>query len=580
MAEQTLEWKDVKRFIKRRWKSFLILFSIILISSITLAFVLPPVYRAQTTIVIEERQIPESIVQSTITSYAEERLNAAKQQVLSTDRLEKIIEQFDLYRDIRNEYGIGQAISNMRESISLEPQSASFVNPRTGKAMAATIAFILYYEGRDPKTVQKVTNVLGELFLEEDRRIREKITNTTTGFLEAELENMKEQIQNFEREISSFKQAHFGELPEHGRVNLDSVARLERELDRVNMEIRNLQERKINLQGQIATVDPLLPIEVDGQKMARNPSEQLKYLRLKLLSQQSVLSEKHPDIKKLKSEIAKLESQVDVPLDSRETRKRLDSLRVELAASSGRLGPKHPDVIKLKREIQLLENLLKNAGSSRQAKTEAPDNPTYINLSTQISSIETTIRNLESDKQQIREELAKYRERIDNAPFVEKKYNELTRDYDVAKRKYNDLMNKLMTAQVAKGMEEGQHGQRFEIKSRAFLPGKPYKPNRIAIVLLGLVLGTGAGFGFASVREYFDHTIKNEKELSALADIPVLTVIPKVETRQERVHRIIRRSGWAIAVCVMVLIGVKMIDALVMPLPEIWEIIQFNAKNM
>ena len=66
------------------------------------------------------------------------------------------------------------------------------------------------------------------------------------------------------------------------------------------MQIRNLQERKIYLHGQLATVDPLLPIKVDGENVARNPSEQLKYLRLKLLSLQARLSDNHPDVKKCK----------------------------------------------------------------------------------------------------------------------------------------------------------------------------------------------------------------------------------------------------------------------------------------
>lgn len=581
MADQTVEWKEVKSFLRRRRKSFAILFLIIFISSIFLAFVIPPIYQAQSTILIEEQQIPENIVQSTITSYAEERLNSIKEQVLSFDRLKKIIEEFELYPEIRLKYGFGEAVAEMRKSISLEPKSASFVNPRTGKSMAATIAFVLYYEGRDPATARDVTNVLGKLFLEEDVRMREKITSTTAGFLEAELENLKKQIQEHEREISVFKQTHFGELPEHNQVNLTAVARLERELDRVDMELRNLRERKLNLEGQIATVDPLLPIKVDGQNMARNPSEQLKYLRLKLLSLQSVFSDKHPDILKLKSEIRKLESQVDVPFDSREARKRVDSLGVKLAALSGEFGEKHPDVVKLKKEIEILEKSIGEAPTDfSRMKEESPDNPTYVHLSTQVSTIDTRIRNLEGDKLDIQDELAKYRNRIEVSPFIEKEYSELTRDYQGAKHKYDDLMNKLMTAKVAKGMEEGQYGQRFEIKSRAYLPVKPYKPNRIAIILLGFVLGIGVGFGIAAIREFFDHSVKSDKELAALANVPVLTVIPKVETSQERIAKVIRRSGWVFGACVLVLIGVKIIDAYVMPLPELWEIIQNNAKNM
>lgn len=582
MTNQKVEWIDVKKFIKRRWTSFVVLFSIILVAAVILAFTLPPIYRAETTILIEEQQIPENYVQSTITTYAEERLNTIKQQVLSADRLKDIIDQFGLYPEIRKKYGLGEAVREMQESIELETMSASFVNPITGRSMAATIAFTLYYQGKEPEIVKEVTNVLGKLFLEEDVKIREKITDATTGFLIAELENLKQQIQVHEKEISDFKQKHFGELPEHDSVNLASVGRLERELERISMQIRNLQERKINLEGQLSTVDPLLPIKIDGKSVARNPAEQLKYLRLKLISMQSVLSDKHPDIKNIKSEIKKLESTVNVPVDRRENVKQLENLSVKLAGLRGRYGEKHPDVVKTKKEIDRLEKSnSENAPiTSATAKSESPDNPTYINLKTQIATVETTIRNLESDKQDVQADLAKYRRRIETAPMVEKEYLELTRNYDLTNRKYDEIMNKLMNAKVAKGMEEGKHGQRFEIKSHAYLPGKPYKPNRIAIILLGFVLASGFGFGVAAIQEFFDHSIKNEQELAYIAQVPVLSVIDKVQTRQEKLHAAARRFVWVIAAFSLVVVGAKMINDYFIPLNELWEIIQENAKKM
>jgi polysaccharide biosynthesis transport protein len=580
MANTILEWKDIKSYLRRRWKSFLLVFSLILITSIAIAFLLPPSYRSATTIIIKEQQIPENIVQSTITTYAEERLNSIKEQILSYDRLTEIIHELNLYPEIQKKFGLGEAAKKMRDSIFLEPKSANFVNPSTGRSIAATIAFILYYEGDDPRTVQKVTDVLGTLFLEEDTKIREKIANTTTGFLTSELENLKRQIQKNEKKISDFKKAHSGELPEHVTVNLSSIGRLERELERVNLEIRTLKERKINLEGQISSIDPLVPIQIDGKEMARNPSEQLKYLRLKLLSLQSVLSEKHPDIKKLNSEIRILENQTDVSIDQSDIIKRLNDLRMELSEIKGNYSEKHPKIQSLNKEIEELEASLSGISLEKKIQEEAPDNPTYINLKTQISTLTARILALEKDKEGIQEELVKYRKRVESAPMIEKEYSELTRDYEITKQKYNDLMAKLMTARLAQGMEEGQHGQRFEIKSHAYLPGKPHKPNRIAIILLGIVLAVGAGIGFSALREFFDSSIKNEKELTVLSNIPVLTTIPRVETGHEIAMKILRKLGWSITCFGIILIGAFMIDSFILPLDELWDIILKNAKAM
>ncbi len=583
MENKQIEWQDVKGLIRRRKNSFLIVFSVILLASIITAFTLPPIYRARTTILIEDQQIPEKYVESTVTTYAEERLNSIKQQVLSSDRLKEIINDFNLYPEIRKKYNIGEAVSRMQKSIELENESAYVTNRKTGKSVAVTMAFNLYYEGKNPETVQKVTNVLGNLFLEEDHKIREKITKVTTNFLEKEIESLKKKLNSYDKEISEFKKVHFSELPHNNKVNLENVARLEREFDHVNVQLQNLQERKILLEGQLSTVDPLLPIQIDGQHVAKNPAEQLKYLRIKLISLQSKLSDRHPDIKKLKREIKKLEEQVGESAGYQEEIKRIQSLRTELSGLKGAYGPKHPDIVKLKKEIQILENSIGkkvNGNRTYSIAQESPDNPAYINLQTQIASITNNINNLQIEKQNIREDLEKYRKRIENAPEVEKKFNKLTRDYNITNRKYNETMDSLMAANVAKQMQEGQFGQRFEIKNYAFLPGKPYKPNRIAIILLGIVLAFGLGFGIAALQEFFDHSVKCEKELAGLASIPVLTVIPKVETREEKINRAFHRLIWVCVALGFFLIGAKIVNEYVMPLNQVLDMIVNNIKNM
>lgn len=583
MPEQILEWSDVKSFVKRRRKSFFLTFIVIFITSIITAFVLPPIYRAETNIFIEEQEIPENFVGATITRYADERLNNIRNQVLSSERLRILIEQFDLYPEIRQKHGMGEAIREMRSAIGTETQSADFTNPRTGRTVSATISFVLFYEGHDPETVKNVTNAISEFFLEEDARIKEKITAATTGFLSTELESLKKQLQTYDEKISDFKQKHLGELPEHNSVNLASISRLERELERVNMQIRNLQDRKIILEGQMVTIDPLLPIRIDGENVARNPGERLKYLRLKLIGLQSQLHDTHPDINKLKREIQELESQTGATADYQEEIKRLESLRTDLASMESRYGPKHPDVVKISREIQMLEKTLEGKLSearTRNLSEQIPDNPTYINLKTQISSIDANIDNLMDDRQNIREELSKYRQRVEKTPLVEKEYNELTRDYNLRKRKYDELMNNLMAANVAKGLEEGQHGQRFEIKNYAYLPGKPHKPNRLAIILLGFVFAAGLGLGIASLQEFFDHSIKTEKELNQLFGVPVLTVISKVETQKEKTRRIFRGLIWTCVFLGFIFVGLKIVHEYLRPVDELWAIITNNLKNM
>lgn len=584
MADKILEWIDVKSFIRRRRKSFGFLFFTIFLSSIIIAFALPSIYRGETTLSVEEQQIPENIIESAIAEYAELRLNNIRRQVFSYNRLKEIIEQFELYPEIREKYGISEAIRKMGKSIGLETESAMFQNPKTGQPMWATISFVLFYEGRDPETVQKVTNSLGELFLEEDSKRMEKRSTATTDFLSTELENLKEQLQLFDKKISEFKQKHYGLLPEFSRVNLENIDRLERELERVSMHIRDLQDRKHIIKSQMATIDPMLPIMIDGKNMARNPAESLKHLRLNLISRQAVLHDKHPDITKLKREIEELENQVGSTNDYQGELKRLNSLKVEFASMEGRLGPNHPDVVKSAKEIEILEKSIADKVNKESVgnipRKVVPDNPLYINLMTQEASIDATIINMNNDRQKIMEELSKARIRVEKAPIVEKEYIELTRDYENTKRKYDEIMNKVLAANVAKGLDEGEIGQRFEIKNYASMPVKPHKPARLTIILLGFVLSLGLGLTVSALQEGLDNSIKNEKELTRLIGLPVLTVISNVETQEEKRRKIFRRLIWAFAVFGFVLIGAKLTHEYIMPLEELWSIMQQNAKNM
>ena len=91
-------------------------------------------------------------------------------------------------------------------------------------------------------------------------------------------------------------------------------------------------------------------------------------------------------------------------------------------------------------------------------------------------------------------------------PQVAIEYNEMSTDYEIAKAHYNEIQQKLMAAQVSQGMEEERLGETFQIVEPAFMPERPYKPNRLAIVLIGLVLGIGVSVGLASLREYHRHT--------------------------------------------------------------------------
>jgi uncharacterized protein involved in exopolysaccharide biosynthesis len=495
---------EFKGYIRRRKKIFFLSFLIIFLSVAAVAFILPNVYSSQATILIEEQKIPTDYVRSSVTSYAEERIEAIKQRVLSGQNLQQLIAKYDLYADLRKSLPASEINEEMRKNIVVETISAKEVDKKTGRYKSMTIAFTLSYEGREPSKVKNIVDEISSSFVKAESEKREKNVSETTIFLQEELDDLKKQINLHEQKISNFKRKHIGELPENVGTNLDAINRLERTLDGINNRIQSLQETKILLEGQLASVEPLNPILIDGQRVATNPREQLKRLYIELASLEATLSEKHPDVKRLKREIRELEEQVGESDTSVAKVKRLNELKSNLADMKGTYGSKHPDVIKISNEIKLLEKELSNEGTGNvntMIAQQNPDNPAYITLKSRIIATSAELNNLIPEKERVNREIQKYQKKIEMAPLTEREYSALVRDYEGTRRKYDEMLNHLMEVSVSQGMVEKEQGERFTIIDNADLPKKPIKPNRLGIILLGFVVALGMGFGLGAIRE-------------------------------------------------------------------------------
>ncbi|EFK05818.1 polysaccharide chain length determinant protein, PEP-CTERM locus family protein [delta proteobacterium NaphS2] len=581
MAEN-INIQDIKGIIRRRRKGFLFTFLAVFVAAVVVAFVLPPVYLSQSTILIEEQQIPDEYVKSTITSYVEERLQGITQRIMSRTRLLEIMNQFNLYPEMRDRYTTEDILDKMRNDIKLETISADVIDRRTGRPGTATIAFSLSYQGKNPGTTQKVANVLTSLYLEENLKAREQRASNTTEFLEKEQKNIKTRIDTLESNLSRFKIAHAGELPENNALNTQAVTRMERDLDQLNTQLRSLQERKIYLKGQLAVVEPFEKLE-EKEDPELQKRMYLEKKRLELIALKTSLSEKHPDIKRLKKEIQELEAEVGADGDSEVRARSIAALENELAEKKGRLGPKHPDVVSLSKKLTAVKKNSDTRGDKQSEKArqrKVPDNPAYINLMTQVATTDMELKSLMEEERGLKERLRAYQERLEKAPAVEQEYLNLISNRDTAKAMYNDISTKLMEARVSQGMEEAQQGERFTITDPAQLPEKPFKPNRLAIILIGFVLGLGAGVGVGAIGESLDGSVKSGAELRRVMDVPLFSVIPLMETERERRIRWMKRAFWCVLVLVIIGVGLILVNAYVMPLDILWIKIQRRLMMM
>ena len=548
--------QDVMGIIRRRRGVFLFSFFIIFLTCLGIAFYLPPVYRSESTIVIENQDISKDYVKSTITTYINERLYMLEQQILSRAELLKLIKKYNLYVNMDSST---DKVIRMREDIKLQTIDTAVLDERTGRAKTVTVAFKLSYEGEDPEVVEQVADGLANFILEQDLRSRKELAGTTTVFFEKELENLKKDISAYEAKISKFKAEHIEELPGSIGVKLQNIGYLNQVIERINTRLRTLREKKIYLKAQITNVDPLIPVVSEEGKLTKSPGERLKYLRLQLIRMQASLSPKHPDIKALKREIDELEGHVGDTNISAEKIKMLKQMKDELANKKNKLGGSHPDVIRVAKQVELLaeevDRLETGSAIMLRLSDEMPDNPAYMNLKAQIIAADAEINSLQDQRQNKEEELRDNRKKVEIIPLVEEEYNELTLNYDSAKQKYKEILNKLYTANISREMDVSQQGERFEIVEPAYLAEKPYKPNRIAIILFGLVLGLFTGLSLAALQEGRDRSLKSSDEIETIIGMPVIATVSFFESDQQKKKRRFRILAGASAILLILVCG-------------------------
>jgi len=571
MEHQSKSMRDVVGILKRHKLPMLLVTVVITVSGVTLALVLPPSYRSTATILIEEQEIPADIVRSAITSYADQRIETIKQQVMTRSTLWRIVEQYGLYSSLRKNSPTEEVLERFTKDIRVDVINAKVIDRRTQNATQATIAFTLTYDGESPEITQKVANELTSLFLGENLKSRERHANETTAFLKKESEQLAQQIGSLELQLATIKQKADGALPELTSVNMTMLNQAERELQDADREIRTLEEKKTYLEGELATLKPHSPIISASGERILDSAERLKALRAQYASAIGYLSPAHPDVLKMQQEIAALERETGQHATPEELNKKLRGEQARLASLVDRYGADHPDVIRSRQIIASLEQELQRVVSAgTQAAAIKPENPAYINIRSQLSSVTASLQSIRTSRDSIKRRVDGYVGRLERTIEMEPAYLDLSRSREESVRKHQEIMSRLLEAEVSKELEIQHKGERFSLIDPPELPEKPEKPNRPVIMLLSLILAFAGGIGSGAILEQLDRSIRGGEHLSRLAGLPPLAVIPYVPNQDDQQRLVRQRVRVAVAGAGVVVLLIVSVLAMGYPLDVVW----------
>ncbi len=571
MEEQEKTLAEYVEAFKRRKTQLLTTFVVILLLAMGITFGLPAIYQSSAIILIEQQEIPQDLVRSTVTSFADQRVQMISQRVMTTTNLMGIIDKYDLYSEDRKREPVEVILEQIREDIHLEMISADVVDPKTGKAAKATIAFSLGYENETPMLSQKVANELVSLFLNENLKNRSEMAKEASDFMTDEVTRLSKKITASETKLASFKERNAGSLPELMNLNLELMDRHEREITEVQRQIRSLQERKIYLESELSQLNPNLGTFSETGERILGAADRLKVLETEYLSLTARYAPSHPDVVRLKKEMQALETESGSGGSKSEISLRLKEARADLVTSREKYSPEHPDVKRLTRLVASLEEQMTRAPVvAASTKEEKPDNPAYIQLQAQLAAANSDLSTMRGRESGLRNKLKEYEERLIQTPQVEREYRSLMRDYERSLAEYQEISAKQVQADLARTLESENKGERFTMIEPPLLPEEPASPNRLALGFLGLIFAFAGGFGTVAISESMDRTVYGRKGVERLLGEPPLAVIPYIETSGEKGQRYIKNIMTILFILGVIAAILFAVHMFIKPLDVMW----------
>jgi succinoglycan biosynthesis transport protein ExoP len=566
---------DMREKLLSYWRqrgTFVVVSGVAATLAVAIALLLPPTYRATGTILIEQQEIPQEMVRSVITSFADQRVQVISQRVMTTQNLLSLIERYDLYPAIRQKEPREVLLQRFRDDIGMRMISADVIDPRSGRPTQATIAFAVSYQNRSPELALKVANELTSLYLSENLTSRTQLSQQTSAFFSEESTREAAHIAELDKNLAAFKERHHDELPELAQLNVATMERTEMELRDAENRMSALDSQRVLLEAQLAQISPNAQVYTDSGQRVFGPEDRLKTLKSQLASYKARYAPGHPDIINTQREVDGLEKEVKAEDQTAERLRQLSEAKSQLAAAKEKYSDDHPDVMRLKRSVDRLEESVAKEAEAGIKRTTAAhaDNPVYIQVKGQLDSVAVEQVNAIKKRDDLHSKLDQYEKRMSESPQVERQYRTMARDLESAQFKYQEILSKQTEAQVSANLETERKGERFTLIEPPQPPEKPIKPNRILILVLGLFMAVAAGIGAVISRDSFDASVRGPSDIRLILQVPALASIPIIITAADRVRsKKIIGFSWGGSIAVLVLAAITL-HLFVKPLDVVW----------
>lgn len=469
---------DIKRALRKHW--WIIPVSLIGCTALAVAltYVLPKKYTSATVILVEEPGVPSEYVKPLTSESINQQLSTMQDKMVSRSQLLAVIDKLGLYPGQRQPGRVEELLGSLRKAITVKPVDRM---PGTASNTAQIPGFNVEVKWTDPQTAHDICTEVTSIFLEQDANLRELIAKGTNDFLNKQLIQAKQKLDEQDAALAKFQSEHWGNTPDREATNLSLLTGTNSQLEAAAQSIAALERDKAFNQTML-----------DAQLTSW---------------QQSLKGVQDPDVQQ----------------------QQLLDMEKQLSDLLFRYTPQHPDVVKMKAEIaDLKKRMAENPGTDNS--TASRREPLQIQqLRARIRQDDEQIAEATKKQERVQAQVNMLQARVQSTPAIEQEYKQLTRNHDTALEEYKDLLRKSGSATEATELQHQQEGQRYSVLDPPTLPTEPSFPNKLYFTLGGIGLGFAASAGLLYLFALADKSMHTERDVELCLKLPVLTTVPSLD---------------------------------------------------
>jgi len=553
-TQLTPDISDYLAAIKRRHFLLLSIALPIIAISLALALGLPSIFVSSSLIEFsratvsgevqngQQGELPEPAYADQQRLYADQYVANMRDAVLNANTLAPVAAQVKGMPLVPHD--TDAAISFIEKHAAMQSVRTKVLDPDTGREREIVPAFSVSFASRNPRTAQAIAAALTRAVIDTSRQNMLKRVHMAGQFYASEAQRYHQQISALETQIADFKAKHFDELPELTNVNVGSMDRMERDLEDTENQLQQLAQNRTFLSVQLQQAETASNLDLTT----------LQRLEAEYSEKEPLLGENHPDIIALKRQIENLQ-RGGAALEGMSLPQQLAAEEERLRNLRQRYSEDYPDVKSTERRIAMIQARIK-AGDKEI--TTIPDNPTVVQLKTQIDSIDNQIAGVRAHQANLHHQIDQMQQRLDQTPIVAQQYDQLTRGLDLARAKSDDLLKSQMDSELTAEAILGGRSDELRVINNPIVPDRPAQPRRLAYVVIGAILAFALSLSAVIVAESLDQTVRGSRDVRRVLALAPLAVIP-------RIHDVValRRQRMKVAAlaCTVVVTGVIAIIA-------------------